>query len=752
MMRRVLAAYAVLAIVTVFYPVLFGELPVPTDCALRLLPGATPPAASSGGNDERWDLPTQYIPWTRAVSDAYRGGRLPLRFAANGCGNPLWANPQAQVLTPTTWVTWPLPEAWALAVAAALRLWLAAAGTFLWLRRRRLSEPAAAAGGLAYGFSLAFTTWLHYPLTYPQALLPWLLLALERLAEDERGGFVAATSAMVALFLGGYPEGELLAGAGACVFAVALPGRTKHRPRRFAAVAVSALLALGLTAIVWLPQLHAVLGSERSAHVARATALTAPVAPPLTWALLRPPPDLDLLRYWVVPEARGNPRDGDKFGPYSFAGRTSGHAGILVLAFALAAFAWRRAPSAVSLARIALVLLVLYVLAFPPLRWLTDAVPGVRFVMHRVTTGRLQFLAVFLMAMLAAFQLDRLRGGGGRAAAVVACAVLLLAVVVVFLQFLQDPAHPTLNAWRAVRFVLPALLLAAMLALLSGPPSPKRAGALTVLFLAGTGLELLRIGARFNPGTRPADYFPVTSVVRDLRTAAAGGRFAANTGALSGMAYLYGLEDVGMQDPMTPARYLDALAAGTGYDAPAHPLGNVRRIDAPMLDFLNARARLDGETVRQMAAATAPAAILPERLIGCADEAELLRRLATEPDLVHAGLLVGRDETFQGRAEIVSLERPRPELLRIRVRSDAARVLVLPESDDGGWSADAEGQPVTTLLVNGAFLGIRIPAGEARLVCRYLPPGFRRGALISAVTMIVAMAAAAKAALARRRA
>ncbi|HEY4228684.1 MAG TPA: YfhO family protein, partial [Thermoanaerobaculia bacterium] len=329
------------------------------------------------------------------------------------------------------------------------------------------------------------------------------------------------------------------------------------------------------------------------------------------------------------------------------------------------------------------------------------------------------------------------------------CAALLLAVGVVFFQFLQDPAHPPLTAWRAVRFVLPAMLLAAMLVLLSLRRSPRRAGALTALFLAGTALELLRIGARFNPGTRPPDYFPVTPMVRDLQAAAAGGRFAANTGALSGMAYLYGLEDVGMQDPMTPARYLDALAAGTGYDAPAHPLGNVRRIDAPMLDFLNARARLDGETVRH---AANPDGALPERLIGCADEAELLRRLAAEPDLVHAGLHVGSDEIFPGRAEIVALERPRPELFRVRVRSDAARVLVLPESDDGGWSADSEGQPIPTLIVNGAFLGIRIPAGETRIVCRYLPPGFRRGALISAVTVIVAVAGVAAAVLARRRA
>ena len=120
-------------------------------------------------------------------------------------------------MTPTTWITWFLPEPWALAAAAALRLWLAAAGAFLWIRKRKVSDPAAAAAGLAYAFSLAFTAWLHYPITYPQALLPWLALAVEHVAEGRAGGVTRVAIAVAALALGGYPEGEFLAGAAAPV-------------------------------------------------------------------------------------------------------------------------------------------------------------------------------------------------------------------------------------------------------------------------------------------------------------------------------------------------------------------------------------------------------------------------------------------------------------------------------------------------------------------------------------------------------
>ena len=97
--RRALLLLAALAILTAFYPVLFGELPVPAAGARMILPDDRPP---EDRNDELGDVPTQFLPWTAAVADGYRAGRLPLRFAANGCGTPLWANPQAQAVTPTT--------------------------------------------------------------------------------------------------------------------------------------------------------------------------------------------------------------------------------------------------------------------------------------------------------------------------------------------------------------------------------------------------------------------------------------------------------------------------------------------------------------------------------------------------------------------------------------------------------------------------------------------------------------------------
>jgi uncharacterized membrane protein YfhO len=56
-----------------------------------------------------------------------------------------------------------------------------------------------------------------------------------------------------------------------------------------------------------------------------------------------------------------------------------------------------------------------------------------------------------------------------------------------------------------------------------------------------------------------------------------------------------------------------------------------------------------------------------------------------------------------------------------------------------GWSARAGGRALPTLHVDGAFLGVRLPAGVSRLELRFLPPGFVAGcaALGLALTVLL---------------
>lgn len=733
--RQVLVVYAALALLCAFYPALFSERPAPLHTGAPFLPDSRRPPEA---NDELIDVATQLVPWSRAVADAYGRGRLPLRFASNGCGTPLWGNPQAQAMTPTTLLFLVLPPAWASAAGAAVKLFAAAAGAFFFARTRRLSTLASVWVGLVYGFAIHATAWMHFPLTWPVALLPWVLLALERLARGRRRGFAATLAVVILLLLGGYPEGELLvAGAGAGYFAALLsvePAARRERLRRLGLAVGASLLALGVTAAYVLPAAIAIMRSERSAAVARGSGAVPPES--LLRGFLRPPIYWSATRFWVVPEAQGNPRDHDKFGPYSFAGRASGYAGVLILAFALATFFWKRPPRFVAAARWAAMLIALYMLWYPPLVWLLHRLPGVREAALRVTTNRAGSILVLFLALLAAFELDRIRGGGSAMRTRAALGVLLVAAGLVALEYKRTVDRPTSTAWRDASFVLPVLLLTAAIVLLAGRWTPRRATALAVVLLGGTALDLLKIGARFNPGTRPEDEYPVTAGVRAIRTAAEGGRFVAPDPLLSGLAFPYGLEDVRALDPLASADYQDALAAAAGYRSARNPLSAIQ-LDSPFLDFLNARARTAyGPVVAKPTAA----AILPDRLVGVRDRGELHARLANETDFLNRAFVLGSDETFSGDAALLAFQKPRPEELRIRVHADSPRVVVVPESDDGGWTASAGGDSLPTFRANGAFLGIRIPAGESDVLCRYVPPGLRTGTAISAASLLALLA------------
>jgi len=740
--RKSVLVLAALAALCAFYPALFGERPAPLQTSALLVPDPREPRSR---NEELSDVVSQFVPWSRAVADAYGAGRMPFWFPANGCGAPLWANPQAQAATPTTLFFLWLPDAWASAAGAAVKLLAAAAGAFLLARRRALSAEASLWAALAYGFALHAVNWMHFPHTWPVALLPWTLVALDLVARGDRGGFAATVAAVALLLSGGYPETEFLAAVcGAAYFAAVVlagPSTPGERLRRLGMAAAASVLALGLTAAYTLPATAALLRSERSAQVARASAAAEPLRLQAR-DFLRPPTYWDVARFWVVPEAQGNPRDGDKFGPYSFAGRTSGYAGVLVLAFALATFGWRRAPRGVALARIGAVLTAMYVLWYPPLVWLLQRTPGLRETAARLTTNRANTVLVLLLALLAACELDRLRRGGRPGATRAACAIVLAATALVAFEFARAADRPPVTAWRAISFALPMVLLVAAIGLLSRAGTPASRAALAAFVLSATALDLLRIGARINPGTLPAEDYPVTPAVRALQEASRGGRFAAADGVLTGMASHYGLQDVRILNPAAPADYEDVLAAAAGYTGPVANTPRVTRLDAPILDFLNVRARA-GTGIAAPPARRASAAALPGTVIGVASFGELLARLPAQPDFVHTALVAGaRDETFEGAAEVVSVARPRPEEIRVRVRTASPRLLVVPETDDGGWTAEVSGKTVPVVRANGVFLAARVPAGETEAVFRYRPPLFREGAVVSAVSALVAAALA----------
>ncbi len=152
------------------------------------------------------DAVVQFHAWDEAMRRALGARELPWCNPYADEGAPLFANPQAALLSPLTWPRLVFGvRGWALAVF--LKLLLVGLGVF-WLTREMggCGRAALVSGlvALASGFSIV---WGLYPNTNVFALLPFLAAALLRLTRDVSPQNVFAAISFAALATaGGHPE------------------------------------------------------------------------------------------------------------------------------------------------------------------------------------------------------------------------------------------------------------------------------------------------------------------------------------------------------------------------------------------------------------------------------------------------------------------------------------------------------------------------------------------------------------------
>jgi hypothetical protein len=146
-------------------------------------------------------------------ADAFRRGELPLWNPFERGGYPAHADPQPGLLYP---LSWPFILAgailstpwWLIAGKIVLHFWLAAAGTFFYLRRRAVARFACYAGAalaiLTYPFSHAMFSTINWGVAWA----PWILLALDEIRREPRiESAVLVAVATACCLLAGGPAG-----------------------------------------------------------------------------------------------------------------------------------------------------------------------------------------------------------------------------------------------------------------------------------------------------------------------------------------------------------------------------------------------------------------------------------------------------------------------------------------------------------------------------------------------------------------
>ena len=665
------------------------------------------------------DVVSQILPWTEAVRIAWKDGTLPLLDRWNGCGTPLAADSVSAAFSPFTLLTLPLPLATAFLLLGPLKLLIAMAGMWLWVRELRATGHAAFFAAVAFGLSLSFSQWLFFPQTAVFCLWPWMLFLLERGRDpDGRRRSVVALGVVLAIgALAGHPE-SMAVGVLFAAMWVALRWGTGDAPdggailRRFG---IAGVASLGATAFLIVPSALAILASNRLVLALKphwAPLLSpwphGPIWPGVVTAFF-PYALGDLIHSPVLERATGAVPEMD----LGYFGIVGWAAAALVL----------RPGSRRARSEWALIALLVCGLGVAVAQWpfaeLFSLIPAIR------NMFPLRFYSWVALAgpAIAALELDRFaRDAAERPRAVAGAMVVpvLLGAAALAVHGHYRPEHLAGNGADFQRgelvVALGALgLTCGLLAL--GRVRPR----VTVLGLAAVcAAQLLHLWHGLYPLYPVSLLYPDTPLIRFLHAQEGPYRVSGIANAIFPNNGVFArVEDVRTHDPVERADYVAFLDATAGY-----PRGDyfkvIRNADAPVFDFLNVRyavsapdgappgsrwkavyAAYDGNVYEN--ASVLPRVFVPERVRLVAAPAGLREPLrdanaAFGPAFgeiagnrdwrAKAWILWHEDgEGPGGRAEISDYaESTNAISFRARVSEGPACVL-LSVVQDGGWSA-----------------------------------------------------------------
>ncbi len=696
-------------------------------------------AAQKGGpsNPLLADVVTLYEPWRKAAREGI--AFFPSQFA----GTALVGNGHSAALFPLEVVARILPEASASAFIQAARLLLASWGFFVLMRVLGLGPRGALAGALVFAGSGYFELWRSHVNASAVALAPWLAAGAIRLLR--RPGPMPALVAGIAgggIVLAGHPQS--VASIGLLTTLVALPaaGRLRRRPAAAAWTAVAILLAALLAAPVVLPFLQNLPVSKAwTQRRAEASGPSRSVYPHLSSRLLLP--SLHLLVF-------GDPQSGTWSGAGNLIEVGGGSVGTVALALIPAAFAVRRRRRLSARWLVFGLSALLVAAGLPIVGRLYDLLPGGSLVQQH----RLTLLWAFAASGLAAAGAENVLRGRGRGALVAgagAMAVILAALSALF------PVLVRPLVWAVEPLALAAALLAAT----------RLAVPLRAAFLAA-GLLLPRVAffATWIPAPPVSTFYPETPAIRFVRDRAAGFRVAGLRQALlPASAAFFGLEDIRGYEPMALAPYVNFVSAlGSTEDAVVPRLSDLAH---PALRFLGVRfvfAEPDASppegwtTVHRgpdaavfESAHALPRLFVPRRVERSGSEAAAVRRALSIGDLAESvvevvpGLREGDEPLSNGEAEVVSLVVCRGSI-EARVAGREPFLVATSQPATPGWRVTVDGAVRPHVVVNGAFLGARMAAGEHVVRFDYLPRTIPVGLALGACGLLLAGVLASRAA------
>lgn len=737
----------------------------------------------TGTNFQLGDPGTQFQPFMQ-----YSRERLPDAPLWNPhimLGRPFIGNGQSAVFSPFSAPAYVLPFWRSLALIAALKLFIAAFGTFLLGRALGMRFSGAFAAGCVFAFGMYFVVWLAWPLASVFAWLPWLLLTTELVVRRPGPLPVAALAGVVAVqFAGGHPESSFHALAATLVFFAWRVWTSRDGSSglaRPAAAWVAALLVgTAIAGVVVIPFAEAL---AQSADLSQRSDTDLPTTD--SRYLL----SIFFTDYW------GRPTQAPR------AGFTLEHAfyfGALPLFLAFLALVLRPTAGRI-VAAAAGVFCVLAATGTPS--FMDDALallPG--FAQSHNT--RIVFIYLLIAALLAGWGLHDLLGFPDRRrlrSALVAMAVVAaIPVVWVILRVpisgdigralaigwgFEDMPVPQLGdnillpelgqqyipLMRSTALLAWAVLAAAALALIALRLRGTAARTVAVLAVGLVVVDLWRAGMGWNPAVEVDEARqPETPALRQLQ-AEVPTRFAGifpNTGnppVTPNTAMDFGLYDAAGYDYPVEDRYQRFWQRYAAANAPLRPITSVATAHEPALRALSLvgtshlvqdpedpvlhepglKLSYAGPDARiyENARALPRAWVVGSQRVVTGDETTL--RAIGDADFdprrqaIVESSIDGLSGGSGGEARIVSYE---PERVEIDATSRGRGLLVLSDLDYPGWKARVDGRDVDIERVDYLLRGVPLDDGKHQVEFVYEPTSWRVGSVLTIAGLVALLA------------
>jgi uncharacterized membrane protein len=697
-----------------------------------------------GGNASATDIASEFFPWRRAVQESLARGEFPVWSAYNLCGEPLAAEAQSAPFSPFTWIACLLPAAQSMTYTAAIVLFLAALGAFLFARELERSEAASIVAAIGWAFSACIVLYTQTAMGFATALLPFLMMA------THRRSFGLLVTALVLTTVAGHPESLFLNVLVAAAYGLfELVRRREHRWRTIATVAAAGVAALLVCAVAILPLIEAIPQSFEYQLKSGAKWVEPSNAQALAVLATDFFPHLHV-RSWLSPNL-------------GFVPAETAAVGSIVLALALFAV-WRvRSAQTWFFAALAIAGMAIGT-EWPPLMRVLRTLP----LMNVTQMERLAFAAALALSILAAFGIDVLTTWSGarfghralaRSSAAEAAAappgvrLTMLAVLALlgggmfWLSRSVVLAPPSYGQWRSIAELL-FLALAAL---------RPRAVVLIGLLFAQRALSELDT---FRTYPARAAYPPV-AVLEPLKHVRGPFRVIGRGPALPpAMNIYYGLEDPRGYEALTFNALFVTEPLWCGREARVW-FNRVEDLTRPFLSFLNVRyvvQRADEDVPpgwRALSSREGLTLLENERAI---DRVFVPRRVAltdmTDEQLVDrmqgatdfrdvawiASASPGVHDNGPGTIVLRSYSRGGAYAFDAEMRRDG--YVVLSDSAWRGWRAFVDDREVPVDRANAAFLAVHVPQGRHHVRVVYRPRSFVIGAWVSVLTLLALLSSA----------